>query len=322
MKYIKSYNRSEIWQTICYLLPLSFFILTGCPDNNNDKDDKYDPRNATRIDNHLEGQPELVVDSKGNIHMVYFGGPSYYEPLDVFYIWQNDAKEWSEPVNLSNSDNDSGVPQITVDSQDNLHVVWEEDGEGNAKTMYTMKKLNMDWTDPVYITNEYNLLPQIGIDHSETLHVAGDGFRLQYLQNISGVWMPMENPDTIAILNPNMVVSENGDVFIAAESGDMIELVTRNSESGIWQREFITDSYAYPWVGSVAVDDSGIVYVAWTVKFTDQIKIRMKYPNGTWSEIDSIPDMEGDPWRSQLAVDENGLYVVWNAHTETWDYDI
>jgi len=316
---------SRVSLHLSYLLFLSLslsLLITACNNGNKGDDDNYDPRNVTRIDNHLEVQPELVVDSRGNVHLVYFGGPSYYEPLDVFYIRQNDDEEWSEPVNLSNSSNNSIAPQVAIDYQDRLHVIWEEDGEGNGRTMYTMKEPNEDWTDPVYITGEYNLSPQIGIDEYGTIHVAGDGFRLQYLQNIDGVWMPMENPDTISILNPNMVVSENGDVFIAAESGDMIELVTRYKETGQWKREFITDSYAYPWVGSVAVDPSGTVYVAWTVKYTDQIKIRMKYPDGTWSEIDSIPDMEGDPWRSQIVVDEEGHHVVWNAYTEAWDYDI
>ncbi len=307
-------------RTSFILILISYILFTGCPEEP-PEGDHYDPRNVTRIDDHLEVQPELVVDSKGNVHLVYHGS-IFEEARNVFYISKNLINEWSEPVNLSNSLNNSIAPQIDVDAQNRLHVIWEEDGEGDARTMYTMKESVEDWTEPIYITNAYNLLPQIGIDAQRTVHVAGDGFRLQYLQNIGGVWMPLENPDTISILNPNMVVSENGDVFIAAESGDMIELVTRYKETGQWEREFITDSYAYPWVGSVAVDPSGIIYVAWTEKYTDQIKIRMKYPEGFWSELDSIPDMEGDPWRSQLAVDDNGLHVIWNANTDEWDYDI
>lgn len=58
------------------------------------------------------------------------------------------------------------------------------------------------------------------------------------------------------------------------------------------------------------------VNVSYTEKYTDYIKIRMKFPDGTWSEIDSIPDMEGDPWQSKLAVNDQGLHIVWKAHTD------
>lgn len=309
------------------ILNFVFLIFTACPDWNdnddNDDNDIYDPRNVTRIDNHLEVQPDLVLDSKGNVHMIYFGSDDYYTGIaEVYYIWRNQSGEWSDPVNLSNSSNDSRVPQIAIDSQDNIHVIWEEDNDGNGRTMYTMKQEDADWSEPIFITDSYNLLPQISVDSYDNLHVCGDGFRLQYLRNEGGIWLPMENPDTISILNPSMSVSKDGDVFIGAEGGNMIELVSRLESTGLWSREFITDSHAYPWVASVAVGENETVYISWTVRYADQIKISTRYPDGTWSEIDSIPNMEGDPWKSKLAVDEYGLHAIWNAHTDEWDYDI
>ncbi len=318
MKYIKSYSRPEIWQTICYLLPLSFFILTGCPDNNNDKDDKYDPRNVTRIDNHLEVQPELVVDSERNVHLVYHGGV-YDEARDVYYIWKSETGEWSEPVNLSNSGNDSRVPQIAVDSQDNLHVIWEEDGEGNGRTIYTMKQNDGDWSEPEFITENGNPLPQIALDNNDAVHVIGMGNVYRKLYN--GVWSDPEV--TPYIHNPALAVSSDGDVHIANDAQPTPIFYYYKVAGGVWS-DLIEVNIAddYSWLPDIAVDEDETVYISWTERYTKQIKIRMRYPDGSWSAIDSIPDMEGAPWHQKLAVDEAGLHLVWIAHTEEWDYDV
>jgi len=77
------------------ILNFVFLIFTACPDWNdnddNDDNDIYDPRNVTRIDNHLEVQPDLVLDSKGNVHMIYFGSDDYYTGIaEVYYIGSAD----------------------------------------------------------------------------------------------------------------------------------------------------------------------------------------------------------------------------------------
>lgn len=313
------------FQASRYLVILLLFLsFIACPENDSNEDGNYDPRNVTRIDDHIEAQPELAVDSEGNVHIVYFGGPEYNEPLDVYYVWKNENDIWSKPINISNSVNDSRVPQIALDSRENIHVIWEEDGEGNGRTKYTMKKINEDWDEPVYITSDYNGLPQIAVDGNDHVHIVGFGFRLQYRKKVGDIWMTEEVIDSIGIINHTLKVSDSGNIFVVGEGGNpnRIELVTRFAATGQWKREFISDSNYRPWAAAVAVGNNGKIYVAWTLADKDQINYRIKNTEGVWSEVDSIPNMIGDPLRSHLAVDDTGLHVVWNAHTEEWDYDI
>lgn len=319
-KQIKNIYPGRKWHR--FLLLCCIFFFTACPDEKDNEDDHYDPRNVTRIDDHIEAAPDIAVDSEGKVHLVYHGSV-YQDPRDVWYTSQDADAEWSDPLNLSNSTNHSRVPQIAIDSEDNIHVIWEEGGEGNGRTMYLMKGVNSDWTDPVYITESYNLLPQIAIDGLDNVHVVGDGVTVTYRKKVDDHWYSNDSPDTIGVTNPELAISDEGDLFISGEQRiGVIELITRSANTGLWDREFISDNHDQQWVAAVGVGSDGTVYVSWTVTFTDQIILRHKSPNGTWSEIDSIPGMEGDPWRSHLVVDGYGLHVVWNAHTDQWDYDI
>lgn len=75
---------------------------------------------------------DIAVDSKGVIHVIF---DDRGEPLsdtqlgyaDVFYRRSSDGgKTWSYPVNLSRSPTGSSRIQMEIDSNDVIHVVWDE----------------------------------------------------------------------------------------------------------------------------------------------------------------------------------------------------
>ncbi len=71
----------------------------------------------------------MARDSKGVLHLVFTQNvqtPSCRICYHVFYVRStDDGLMWSDPIDISVQATGAAKPQLIVDSQDNLHVVWE-----------------------------------------------------------------------------------------------------------------------------------------------------------------------------------------------------
>lgn len=78
----------------------------------------------------------LSIDSKGKLHAIWnetaLDDPAHPNKdcpscSELFYrSSQDDGKQWSAPINLSQSPVGSAKPQVKIDSNDHIHVVWDE----------------------------------------------------------------------------------------------------------------------------------------------------------------------------------------------------
>ena len=108
----------------------------------------------------------LAIDSKGTLHAFWNEGvaddptkPNTQCPrcADVFYRRSSDGGElWSAPSNLSRTPDGSAKPQIKIDADDHLHLVWNEgydniNGKGVPKaSMYRRSRGGGEtWDEPV-----------------------------------------------------------------------------------------------------------------------------------------------------------------------------
>ena len=72
--------------------------------------------------------PDVTMDSDGNIHLVYVttepaGGGGY---IYILHYKQFDGMSWSNELRLSDVDTCVNCPSITCDSNDNVHIIWED----------------------------------------------------------------------------------------------------------------------------------------------------------------------------------------------------
>ncbi len=303
------------------LLLIPLFLFMTCNDNNGD--DKYDFRNITRIDEHIESVSINAVDSEGKLHVVY-QGHKYREPINAYYIHQKSNGKWTEPVNISNTENEIMTPHIAIDTKDNIHIVWQEFGTGNNQAYYSTKSKNGNWFQPISIIDEEVSRPQIEIDKYDDIHIAGDGFRGVYRKRENGIWLEKEVMKN-SIANHELAISEEGDVHIAYEAGleDKIGYLYKPS-NGEWQDRILLaggDNKRRWWV-DMFCDDSGKAYISWNVKYEDQLQFIIKDLDGEWSEIDSIPNMIGDPWVLKISSKNDIIHFIWNTSIEQYDYDV
>lgn len=124
--------------------------------------------------------PAAALQSDGVLHVVWstypFGGSS----LDVFHIWKDAGTGWSWRTNLSQRQGvDSKAPAIVVDSNDSMHVVWQEMSSGSDAIVYVRgtRLLGHLVLDPLYevARRPVALQPDIAVDATGGRHVVFKG---------------------------------------------------------------------------------------------------------------------------------------------------
>jgi len=107
--------------------------------------------NDIRLTNDLveSSFPSLAVDSNQKIHIVWQDTRTgHYEIYYKYIYWNGDALEQSEEeIQLSAMDSsDSENPSISIDQDDNIHVVWEDWKYGLSNSEIYYRKINSDST--------------------------------------------------------------------------------------------------------------------------------------------------------------------------------
>ncbi len=130
--------------------------------------------------------PKIKVDVVGNKHVVWpdssdYGGAG--PNRNIFYKrWNVTSLEWSiTEVVSTNSTDYSNFPSIALDSEGNVHLVWQDGanyyGSGDDDDIYyrSWNAMNDVWTNIQLVSiesTEHSLSPSITIDNVGTIHVA------------------------------------------------------------------------------------------------------------------------------------------------------
>jgi hypothetical protein len=81
------------------------------------------------------GVPNSDCDSLGNVHLAYCGQSD--GDRDIYYTVHNEASgEWSAPINLTDNTSDSQDPSLFVGPDDSVHIVWDDNVDGNYGVYY------------------------------------------------------------------------------------------------------------------------------------------------------------------------------------------
>lgn len=128
-------------------------------------------------------EPTIAVDSKYNIHVVWYEKSNYGDSgndYDIFYKYKPLNENWTKTTVVSKeSTGSSTIPALTVDSDDILHLVWVDNTNiGNVGSdgdiFYKNKSLNKDWSEIQIVStesNNYGHWPSITTDLNDTIHV-------------------------------------------------------------------------------------------------------------------------------------------------------
>ncbi len=183
--------------------------------------------------------------------------------------------------------------------------------------------------------------PWIAIGHDGTVYVAWmDGGRTRY--NLSRIYFRYKPPggewSDIEILSdslhdawaPVIVADPFGNVHLVwyantVGHNDFKIYYRMRDPSGVWSLPMVLSGEEQADQPRIAADPSGTIHVIWNER---SFKYRRKFPNGTWSEIESGPVSATNP---SIAVDSNGgvhlvcesehnnIYYLYRSPTGTWN---
>ncbi len=229
------------------------------------------------------GYPSAAVDSKGHIHLVWYGfdGTAY----QVFYS-RFDGNKWSEAIKLSEGFPDSVNPAIAVDSKDNLHVAWYK-SNGRQYQIYYIR-WSGSWGEQIVLssglTDSFN--PSLAIDRLDRVYVVwdkGEASRTQiyYAVYDAGTWsqqIPLTSGE-VGAENPSVAVDAQGTVYAFYDKTDGQIYLRRYL--GVWsleERLTFSGENSYPSVrwsfnNNPLSDAGGRVDYVWTSKEGESVRV-------------------------------------------------
>ena len=220
--------------------------------------------------------PEVAV-SENNVYVVWSGIYNYN--LDIFFAKSTDEGEsFSEPINISHSELNSALPQISISNND-VYIVWEE-GTMVDNDIYLSRSYDDGdkFTEPTNISNsEYNSeFPQISVS------------------------------DKVFVTWTNASYSDDGIVF--SNSND------KGNSFSIPKK--IGKEYNYQASSDISAFGNK-VYVVWDLSNSDTARTSLSKSEDGGETFDSpklINKKSGYPYTRFMATDE-ALFLVWNEGT-------
>ncbi len=145
----------------------------------------------------FSSRPQIAVDGQGNINVVWDDfTPSPFN-FEVFFSRSTDGVNFSAPVNLSVNPGGAFGPQIALEGQGNINVVWQHNTLGNTDIFFSRS------TDGVNFSTLLNLSVNPGFSSEAQIAVDGQG-------NINVVWFDF--------------TPGNFDIFFSRAQGEQVQV--------------------------------------------------------------------------------------------------
>jgi len=223
--------------------------------------------------------PRMAVDTLGVINVVWVDNTS--SPQAIFFSRSTDGANFSTPLNLSGRSANSTNPQIAVDTNGSVHVVWENDDVPLGVFYTQLVNGGTSFSPPVNLATNLNgsVGPQLGIDGSGDIFV---------------VWEDDFNNQSDISFSRSL---DKGATFSAAKN-----LSNNPGKSSSPQ---------------VAVDANGNIDVSWidTTPGNAEVFFSRSTDQGvTFAGVKNVSNGTGTSTRPQISADAGGnIYLVWQA---------
>ncbi|MDH5404505.1 MAG: BNR repeat-containing protein, partial [Candidatus Heimdallarchaeota archaeon] len=243
--------------------------------------------------------PDISIDRFDNLHIVWQDSTNINSAgtdFDIFYkILNSTTSSLSDLIIISsNSDGNSINPNLKIDGQNNVHIVWGDespifDGSIDYDIVYRKFDTITSYWYPVQLLSEFSTVsahkPTLAIDNLDNLHVA---------------WVDK---------TPISLSGNDADVFYRR--------YTAFTSSWSAQSILSTDSDRDVQYITFGVDELNNVYCVWTDDFSGANNLvykRYNYEFGVWSQKKYI-SLESGALTSaaSISIDRFGFaHVIWD----------
>ena len=273
-------------------------------------DNLFNKDRHERITNNPGGSGwlDIVEDSKGVIHGVWMDRvDSVGRADDIFYSYKQPGGDWSEPANISNTEDYSYLPRLAINSKDELCVVWEEDRRSDWHSTVVIKKMesNGNWQkghDTLWDYLEFSERIAIAIDDEDNIHITflGQDQYRSYALMYCKIGNNGEKDSVVHLIECPMnyspiLVDRAGGLHVIGEKefGMWDEIMeVYKARGGLWQIPGVNISrspYSNSWgIDNVSMDNEGHIYTSWEECNDNLVYFSERSLNGQWTNPISI----------------------------------
>lgn len=245
--------------------------------------------------------PSVASDSGGNAYVVWQDYPEIGASDVLLRRWN--GTNWSQPENISQDPTSSETPSVAVDLKGNVHVVWNDDNQGDTQVLYRRWD-GLTWS-PVEKVSQTNgtQFPSVAVDFSGDVHVVWDGDmftspKVVHRRKAAGNWLAIDVVGSFAAGFPNVTVAADpgGNVYLVSASGGpepSVSLSRWNGSSFVVQAvpAKAARSTSYRVLGDndarVGLGKNGTMHVLW--QGVDMADIWYSYWDGkAWSPAEAL----------------------------------
>lgn len=291
-------------------------------------------------------RPNIIIDSNDMIHLacgslIGWKGNVYKQ---IYYVkMDNDGDPLFEEIRLTNDDENASHPTLHLDTEENVHIVWEDERHENTE-IYYMKVDNEGniLLDELRLTinSSSSAQPEIALDGNNKVNVVWadgrdypeDKMEVYHKQSSDGI---INSPPSVVITSPIEGQTVSGNVIIQGWANDMDGEV-QEVKVKIDDKDEIIATGTYTWVceWDSANVDNGLHKIC-AVSFdgfaqSDEYIINITVNNGPVVPPNNPPTVKIKPFESDTIsgyvvikgeasdTDGNVLKVEVNIDGEKW----
>jgi hypothetical protein len=255
-------------------------------------------------------QPDVAIDSNGNIHIVYSEYAESYR--EIWYtMLDKDGNTLIEDTRITpDDDNDSTRPAIVIDSTNKVHITWRDwrwdDGESHEVT-YTKLDPSLDDMDG----NAANPATITLVDDKRLTNIGS--------YYILSVRMAIDSNDAIHIVFDDYDNDDIDYMKIDKDGNELIATTALRDNVGHWR--------GYP---GVALDSNDNVHITWAeyeeVTDYDEVYFMMLDGSDGSTMIDATlittADSSYSKWASIAVDDEDKVHIVFQDYSDSTTHEI
>ncbi len=124
----------------------------------------------------FSASPQIIIDSKGSVHLVWLGGVSNQTNLSIYYAKRSNI--WTKPVKINKSLSLVNFPRITVGQKDTIYIVWSDTDnfttENKTNIRCAINSNATDFSEPINIsdTADFYSQPTAAADRNSHIIIA------------------------------------------------------------------------------------------------------------------------------------------------------
>jgi hypothetical protein len=220
-------------------------------------------------------RPSISIDSNDLLHVICgsfqgWKGNTYRQIYRV--LLDNNGNILNPEIRLTNDEGNASHPRSIFDSQENLHIVWEDERHQNTEIYYMKLNLNGNiLIDELRLTSNLSKsqTPQIALDYTDTINVVWadgrdyiDGDRVELYHKQANA-PSVNNPPTVGINSPLEGETVSGEIIIkgwAADFDGTVERVDVKIDSGLWTHIYESSSWNISWNTTSETEGAHTIY--------------------------------------------------------------